>query len=100
MKKTIALLIAVSVCGSLFIDGCATTAMYGRTLEPDPRTPGQFTFKVYTGGTAWRGAAKERAIREIEKYMAKHNYSKYEIMDEQCVLLGASGCTFVVKLER
>jgi hypothetical protein len=100
MKKAIKLVIGLGILNLLFLSNCATTAMYGKTLEPDPIVPGQFTFKVYTGGTAWAEAARERAVVEINKYMSLHNYSKYQIVDEKCELFPTSGCNFVVKLER
>ena len=100
MKKLTRLVIGFCFLNLVFLTNCATTGMYGKTLQPDSKVPDQFTFKVYTGGTAGAKAALKRAEVEIKKYMGLHGYSAYQILNEKCEMFPTSGCNFVVKLER
>ena len=95
MKKYL-LLSAMTLALSLS-SGC-TTAMYGQRFQQTDKAD-EYTFKVYTGGFAFRDTATERAQEECEKFMSEHGYKSCKIVSSHYELV-PSGFVFKVQFSK
>lgn len=96
MNKKLLIVFCLSLTA---VSGC-TTATYGKNLRRVSDSQDRYTIKIYTGGFAFKGTARERAEEEIEKFMEEHKeYSSYEILSSDFELI-PSGTRFVVEFKR
>lgn len=61
----------------LLLAGC-TTAMY---TAPTPLAANKYNFTIEVGGFSGGSVADQRAIQEINKFMAQKNYKRYKIIN-------------------
>lgn len=89
--------IIFSILAVGLLSGC-TTAMYS---EPSPigQTPNRYSFTIETGGFSGAETADQRAIQEIEKFMKKNNYCRYEIIQRKDEFI-PSGFKYTVQFYR
>jgi len=94
--KQISLLLALLVVFS-FSTSC-TTATYGKPFVQTGTN--EYTFKIYTGGFAFKGTATERAQEEIKKFMEQNDYKSYKIISSHYELFPLSGTVFKVEFSK
>ena len=76
-----------------------TTATYGNKFEKSQGSNGLYTFKVYTGGFAGIGTAREKFEIKVSSFMASNGFTSYKMVSETWVPFPLSGVEYSVIFE-
>lgn len=78
------LVLCAALLFAVLLAASCTTATYGDEFVVDPKSPDQYSFKIYVGGLQFAPPESEAASR-IKEFMAGKDYSSYEILERQYV---------------